>query len=41
MKNVVETLVQIAKLVEIFMDAQNKSEPEKAPEPRKVTRKGK
>jgi hypothetical protein len=37
MKIVLETLVQIARLIELFMDSQNK--PEKAPEPRKQIRK--
>ncbi len=41
MKDVVNAIVQIAKLVEIFMDTQNKSASEKTPEPRKVTRKEK
>ena len=37
MKNIVEVIVQIAKLIELFIDRQNK--PEKAPEPRKQIRK--
>jgi len=41
MKDVVNAIVQIAKLVEIFMDTQNKPASEKTPDPRKVTRKGK
>ncbi len=41
MKNIVEAIVQIAKLVEIFMETQNKPASEKVPEPRKMTRKDK
>ncbi len=41
MKDVVNAIVQIAKLVEIFMETQNKPASEKTPDPRKVTRKGK
>lgn len=41
MKNIAEAIVQIAKLVELFMDTQNKPASEKTPEPRKMTRKDK
>jgi hypothetical protein len=34
---IVDVIVQIARLIELFMDSQNK--PEKAPEPRKQIRK--